>query len=48
MTNSYLGKPQFNALERYVYGTPTWSKVATGAAVGHPTAAAKSQLDKRR
>jgi hypothetical protein len=23
LTNSYEGKPQFNAVERYVYGTPT-------------------------
>jgi len=48
MTNSYKGQPQFNAVERYVYGTPAWSKVATGAAVGHPAAAAKAQSDKRR
>ena len=48
MTNSYKGQPQFNAVERYVYGTPAWSKVATGAVVGHPAAAAKAQSEKRR
>ncbi len=48
LTNSYKGKPQFNAVERYMYGTPTWSKVGTGAAVGHPAAAGKAQADKRR
>ena len=48
LTGSYKGKPQFDAVERYVHGTPTWSKVGTGAAVGHPAAAAKAQSDKRR
>ena len=48
LTNSYKGKPQFNAVERYAYGTPTWAKVGTGAAVGHPEAAGKAQADKRR
>lgn len=48
MTNSYEGQPKFNAVERYVYGTPTWSKVVVGAAVGHPVASARSQSDKRR
>lgn len=48
MTGPYKGKPQFNAVERYVHGTPTLSKVGTGAAVGHPAGAAKAQSDKRR
>jgi hypothetical protein len=48
ITGSYKGKPRFNPLERYVHGTPTWSKVGTGSAVGHPTGAAKAQSDKRR
>jgi hypothetical protein len=48
ITNAYKGQPQFNVAERYVHGTPAWSKVATGAAVGHPAAAAKAQSDKRR
>ena len=26
----YRGKPQFNQAQRYWYGTPAWSKVATG------------------
>ena len=48
ITNTYKGKPQFNVVERYVHGTPSWSKVAGGAAVGHPAAAAKAQSDERR
>ena len=48
MTGKYKGKPKFNALERYIYGTPTWSKTATGAAVGHPAAAAKAEVEKKR
>lgn len=48
ITNAYKGKPQFNIVERYVHGTQAWSKVATGAAVGHPAAEAKPQPDKRR
>ena len=48
MTGRYKGKPKFNALERYIYGTPAWSKTATGAAVGHPAAAAKAESEKRR
>jgi len=47
LTNSYKGKPRFNAVERYVYGTPTWSKVGAGAAVGHPVGAAKAEMEKR-
>lgn len=48
LTNSYKGKPEFNAVQKYIYGTPTWAKVGTGAAVGHPAAAAKSKLDSGR
>ena len=48
LTGSYKGKPKFNAVERYVHGTPTWSKVGTGAAVGHPAGAAKAQSEQRR
>jgi hypothetical protein len=48
LSNSYKGKPRLNPVERYVYGAPTWSKVGTGAAVGHPAAAGKAQVDKRR
>jgi len=47
ITNACKGKPRFNVVERYIYGTPTWAKVGTGAAVGHPAAAAMSQSDKR-
>lgn len=39
--------PRFNPAQRYWYGTPAWSKVATGAAVGHPVAAAKARSDRR-
>lgn len=45
ITGSYKGKPRFNVLERYLHGTPTWSKVATGAALGHPIAAAKGRRE---
>jgi hypothetical protein len=48
MTGRYKGKPKFNAVERYIYGTPAWSKTATVTAVGHPTAAAKAESEKRR
>ncbi len=48
LTGSYKGKPRFNVVEGYVHGTPTWSKVATGTAVGHPAGAVKAQMDKRR
>lgn len=47
ITGTYKGKPQFNAVERYWYGTPAWSKVATGALLGHPAAAAMAQPDDR-
>jgi hypothetical protein len=30
-----FGLPQFNAVERYVHGTPRWWKAANGSAVGH-------------
>jgi hypothetical protein len=29
------GLPRFNAVERYLHGTPTWWKAANGAAIGH-------------
>jgi hypothetical protein len=45
ISGSYKGKPRFNAVERHLQGTPTWSKVATGAAVGHPIAAAKARRE---
>ncbi len=44
----YKGKPRYTPVERYVYGTPTWSKVATADAVGHPVAATKAQLEGRK
>jgi hypothetical protein len=39
----WKGKPRFNAIQRYWYGTPTWSKVATAAVIGHPVAAVQAQ-----
>lgn len=45
ITGRYNGKPRFNAIERYVHGTPTWAKVGTGAAVVRPGAAMKTGLD---
>jgi hypothetical protein len=46
--HQYKGKRRFNVVERYVYGTPTWSKVTAGAAVGHPAAAAREQAETHR
>lgn len=40
ITGRYRGMPRFNAFDRYRYGTPTWSKVSTFDAAGHPVAAA--------
>lgn len=40
ITGRYKGMPRFNQFERYWYGTPTWSKVLTVDAAGHPVAAA--------
>lgn len=37
--------PRFNLAQRYVYGTPRTAKVASGAAVGHPSGWVKSRLD---
>jgi hypothetical protein len=39
ITGRYKGMPRFNQFERYWYGTPTWSKVFTVDAAGHPIAA---------
>lgn len=41
----YKGQPKYEPLEQYWYGTPHWSKVATGSAVGHPAAAIKAEAD---
>lgn len=40
--------PRFSPVERYWRGTPTWSKVAAGDAIGHPVAAATSRPDGRK
>jgi hypothetical protein len=47
ITGRYKGQPRFNALERYVHGTPTWAKVGTADAVGHPVAAATADHRRR-
>ncbi|WP_340646007.1 hypothetical protein [Phenylobacterium sp.] len=39
----YGGQPQFKPAQRYWYGTPAWSKWATGSAVGHPAMGAAEQ-----
>ncbi len=44
----YRGKPRFNPAQRYWYGTPAWSKVGTGSAVGHPAVAAKEAAEDDR
>ena len=35
--------PRFNPAQRYLYGTPAWSKAATVSVVGHPAAASQAQ-----
>jgi hypothetical protein len=44
---SYKGKPQYGAVGQYWHGTPHWSKVATGSAVGHPAAATQAKAHRR-
>jgi len=39
--------PRFNPAQRYWFGTPTWPKVAAGAAAGHAGDAAKVRSDPR-
>lgn len=39
-----FGLPQFNALERYWHGTPTWWKAANGSAVVHAGRALADQI----
>jgi hypothetical protein len=48
ITGSYKGKSQFNAPQRYWYGTPAWSKVGTGSAVGHPAVDAEESRKRKR
>lgn len=52
ITNAYtlngVRKERFNALDRYIVGTPTWAKAAQLGIVGHPAGAAKAQWDKSR
>ena len=43
----YGGKPQFGLLGQLWHGTPRWSKVSAGSAVGHPITAATARKDPR-
>ena len=46
MDKSWLGAPRLTLPQRLWYGPPTWAKVGSGAAVGHPTAAAKAASER--
>jgi len=56
ITNAYTmpGRPKeeqmkkYNALQRYVVGTPTWAKAVQAGIIGHPAGAAKAGWDKSR
>ena len=39
-----FGLPQFNVLERYWHGTPTWWKAANGSVAGHGVQAVVDHL----
>lgn len=43
LSHRYKGKPRYGLLGRYWHGTPHWSKVATGSAIGHPVAAVQAR-----
>lgn len=43
-----FGLPQFNVLERYLHGTPTWWKAANGSAAGHGVQAITDHLSGHR
>lgn len=40
--------PKFGPLDRLRYGTPTWAKVGTVSAAGHPISAVEATTDHRR
>jgi hypothetical protein len=56
ITNAYTmpGRPKeeqmkrYNALQRYIVGTPTWAKAVQAGIIGHPAGAAKAEWDKSR
>ena len=48
MDRSWGGKPQLTPLERYWHGTPAWSKVGSGSAVGHPVGTGKAATERDR
>jgi hypothetical protein len=41
----WKGKPRFNAAQRYWYGTPAWSKWATGSLLGRPVVLGNEAMD---
>lgn len=56
ITNAYTmpGRPKveqmkrYNALQRYLVGTPTWAKAVQAGIIGHPAGAAKAEWDRSR
>jgi hypothetical protein len=43
----FKGEPRYGLLGQYLHGTPTWWKVATGSAAGHPVAAIEAKSHRR-
>lgn len=41
----YKKQPPYNAVERYVHGTPTWVKVGQGGAIGHGGMGVKARTE---
>lgn len=54
ITNAYtipgetIQRPRYNALDRYIVGTPTWAKAVNVGIIGHPAGAAKAEWDKSK
>lgn len=44
----YLGRPQFNVVQRYHYGTPRWAKAATVSTAGRPVEAGRERSQPAR
>jgi hypothetical protein len=51
ITNAYtipgetIQRKRYNALDRYIVGTPTWAKAVQAGMIGHPAGAAKAKWD---
>lgn len=45
MRGARNGQPKFNAIERYIYGTPAWWKVQNGVTVAHGANGAQEVLN---